>query len=146
MVRNCCLTNMLGEVDCTTLSIYIGTQITRKNPTRFGNSSLMEATPGDLSLVLPYRHMVSIMEMLEALDKVAPGCCKPSYLLYGVEQNSTPTACRSAAIETQVRNLFALGTERYYPRFSTSFFCRVDCCKSNCRTRIKIKQYFQPVN
>ena len=31
-----------------------------------------EATPGDLSLVLPYRYLISILEMLKALDKVAP--------------------------------------------------------------------------
>ena len=35
--------------------------------------TLQDATPGDLSLVLPYRYMISILEMLEALDKVAPG-------------------------------------------------------------------------
>lgn len=31
-----------------------------------------EATPGDLSLVLPYRHFLAILEMLKALDQVAP--------------------------------------------------------------------------
>jgi uncharacterized FAD-dependent dehydrogenase len=35
--------------------------------------TLTEATPGDLSLVLPYRYLLAIIEMLEALDKLAPG-------------------------------------------------------------------------
>ncbi|MCL5981016.1 MAG: FAD-binding protein, partial [Firmicutes bacterium] len=47
--------------------------------------TLEEATPGDLSLVLPYRHLLSILEMLEALDKVAPGVNSRHTLLYGVE-------------------------------------------------------------
>lgn len=45
----------------------------------------MKATPGDLSLVLPHRVLVNIIETLEALDKVAPGTANPDTLLYGVE-------------------------------------------------------------
>jgi hypothetical protein len=72
--------------------------------------SLMEATPGDLSLVLPYRHMVSIMEMLEALDKVAPGVASRHTLLYGVEAKFYSNRMQvSSQLETQVRNLFAVG-------------------------------------
>ena len=44
--------------------------------------TLKAATPGDLSLVLPYRHMVSIVEMLQALDIVAPGVYSRHTLLY----------------------------------------------------------------
>ncbi len=47
--------------------------------------TLSDATPGDLSLVLPHRYVVSILEMLEALDKVAPGVNSRHTLLYGVE-------------------------------------------------------------
>ena len=35
--------------------------------------TLHEATPGDLSLVFPYRHLMGIVEMLEALNQIAPG-------------------------------------------------------------------------
>lgn len=45
----------------------------------------LAATPGDLSLVLPHRVLVNIIETLEALDKVAPGTANPDTLLYGVE-------------------------------------------------------------
>ena len=50
--------------------------------------TLAEATPGDLSLVLPYRYLLAIIEMLEALDKLAPGVNSKHTLLYGVEVSS----------------------------------------------------------
>lgn len=47
--------------------------------------TLKDAIPGDLSLVLPYRIMTDIIEMIEALDKVSPGLASDETLLYGVE-------------------------------------------------------------
>ena len=45
----------------------------------------LKATPGDLSLVLPKRLLDGIIEMIYALDKVAPGTANDDTLLYGVE-------------------------------------------------------------
>ena len=45
----------------------------------------LQATPGDLSLVLPKRLLDGIIEMIYALDKVAPGTANDDTLLYGVE-------------------------------------------------------------
>ena len=45
----------------------------------------MQATPGDLSLVLPKRLLDGIIEMIYALDKIAPGTANDDTLLYGVE-------------------------------------------------------------
>ena len=45
----------------------------------------LSATPGDLSLVLPKRILDGIVEMIYALDKVAPGTANDDTLLYGVE-------------------------------------------------------------
>ena len=45
----------------------------------------LTATPGDLSLVLPKRILDGIIEMIYALDKVAPGTANDDTLLYGVE-------------------------------------------------------------
>lgn len=45
----------------------------------------LSATPGDLSLVLPKRILDGIMEMIHALDKIAPGTANDDTLLYGVE-------------------------------------------------------------
>ena len=45
----------------------------------------LEATPGDLSLVLPKRILDGIIEMIHALDKIAPGTANDDTLLYGVE-------------------------------------------------------------
>ncbi|HHV17351.1 MAG TPA: NAD(P)/FAD-dependent oxidoreductase [Thermoanaerobacterales bacterium] len=72
--------------------------------------TLKEATPGDLSLVFPYRHMVSLLEMLEAMDMLAPGVYSHHTLLYGAEvkfYSSRPAL--TSNLETQITNLFAAG-------------------------------------
>jgi uncharacterized FAD-dependent dehydrogenase len=72
--------------------------------------TLREATPGDLSFVIPYRHLTGIIEMLQALDKLAPGVADRHTLLYGVEVKFY--SCRphlSPSLETEVGNMFAAG-------------------------------------
>lgn len=72
--------------------------------------TMMEATPGDLSLVLPYRHMLDIKEMLEALDKVAPGANSRHTLLYGVEVKFYSNRLDlNEHLETKIPNFFAIG-------------------------------------
>ena len=60
----------------------------RSNPDRIEEAFItptLNATPGDLSLVLPKRILDGIIEMIYALDKVAPGTANEDTLLYGVE-------------------------------------------------------------
>lgn len=60
----------------------------RSTPQRISESFVtptLNATPGDLSLVLPKRILDGIIEMIYALDKVAPGTANDDTLLYGVE-------------------------------------------------------------
>ena len=60
----------------------------RSTPSRMEDSfcvPTLDATPGDLSLVLPKRLLDGIIEMIYALDKVAPGTANDDTLLYGVE-------------------------------------------------------------
>ncbi len=72
--------------------------------------TLQEATPGDLSLVLPYRYLLAIIEMLEALDKVAPGVNSRHTLLYGVEVKFYSFRLSlSRVLETGIKNLFGVG-------------------------------------
>jgi uncharacterized FAD-dependent dehydrogenase len=72
--------------------------------------TLAGATPGDLSLVLPYRHLVSILEMLEAMDKVAPGVNSRHTLLYGVEVKFySQRMDLTRYLETKVKGLYAAG-------------------------------------
>ena len=72
--------------------------------------TLKEATPGDLSFVLPYRHLTAIIEMLQALEKLAPGTYSRHTLLYGVEVKFYSNRISvSKELETSVRNLFAIG-------------------------------------
>jgi hypothetical protein len=60
----------------------------RSTPKRIEESftqPTLHATPGDLSLVLPKRILDGIIEMIYALDKIAPGTANDDTLLYGVE-------------------------------------------------------------
>lgn len=87
----------------------------RSTPERL-KSSIIEptlkcATPGDLSLVLPYRQLTSIIEMLFALDKIAPGTASRYTLLYGIEVKFYSARVKlTDELETEgVKNLFAIG-------------------------------------
>ncbi len=60
----------------------------RSNQSRIDESFVvptLNATPGDLSLVIPKRILDGIIEMIYALDKIAPGTANDDTLLYGVE-------------------------------------------------------------
>lgn len=60
----------------------------RSTPSRIEEAFItptLNATPGDLSLVLPKRILDGIIEMIYALDKIAPGTANEDTLLYGVE-------------------------------------------------------------
>lgn len=86
----------------------------RSTPERIAEGSvrptLEDATPGDLSFVLPYRHLHDITEMLEALDNVAPGVNSGDTLLYGVEVKFYSMKLKlTQSLETEVKNLFAVG-------------------------------------
>jgi len=72
--------------------------------------TLTDATPGDLSFALPYRYLTGIVEMLQAMDKLAPGVGSPHTLLYGIEvkfYSSRPQL--SPTLESEISNLFAIG-------------------------------------
>lgn len=72
--------------------------------------SLKNATPGDLSFVLPYRTLKSILEMLEVLDQVAPGVYARHTLLYGAEVKFYSLWLElSSSFETNIPRLFAVG-------------------------------------
>jgi len=72
--------------------------------------TLKSAVPGDLSCVLPYRFLKGILEMLEAMDLLAPGVNSRHTLLYGVEVKFYSSRLElSPSLESQVRNLFACG-------------------------------------
>lgn len=70
----------------------------------------LSATPGDLSLVMPKRILDGIVEMIEALDKIAPGTANDSTLLYGVEvkfYNMEVSIDKN--LETPHKGLFVIG-------------------------------------
>lgn len=86
----------------------------RTDATRLSKSTteptLKNAVPGDLSFVLPHRHLTSIVESLKAFDKLAPGLYSKNTLLYGVEVKfySSKVAVENN-FETAIQNLYAIG-------------------------------------
>jgi len=86
----------------------------RSTPARIGRNlvqpTLKSATPGDLSFVLPYRHLTGLMEMLRAMDKLVPGVASRHTLLYGVEVKFYSLRPQlSSCLETEVGSMFAAG-------------------------------------
>ncbi|MBP3650901.1 MAG: FAD-dependent oxidoreductase [Clostridia bacterium] len=70
----------------------------------------MSATPGDLSLVLPKRILDGIIEMIYALDKVAPGTANDDTLLYGVEVKFYNMEVEvSSQLESRHKGLYIIG-------------------------------------
>ena len=70
----------------------------------------LKATPGDLSLVIPKRQLDDIIEMIYALDKIAPGTANEDTLLYGVEVKFYNSVVKvDGNLETSVPRMYALG-------------------------------------
>ena len=86
----------------------------RSNAHRMGKSTthptLTAAVPGDLSLALPKRQLDDIIEMIYALDKLAPGTANYDTLLYGAEVKFYSARLKlSTHLETSLPNFFAAG-------------------------------------
>lgn len=70
----------------------------------------LSATPGDLSLVLPKRILDGIIEMIYALDKIAPGTANEDTLLYGVEVKFYNMEVEvDEKLETRYKGLYIIG-------------------------------------
>lgn len=70
----------------------------------------LQATPGDLSLILPKRHLDNIIEMIQALNRIAPGMTNDDTLLYGVEVKFySSRVVLTKELETELPNVFAIG-------------------------------------
>ena len=76
----------------------------------FIEPTMKEAVPGDLGLVLPYKTMVALQEMIEALNHVTPGIASEHTLFYGVEAKFY--AARAEVdnhLQTKIAGLFCAG-------------------------------------
>lgn len=77
----------------------------------FVKPTLKEAVPGDLTLCMPYKTMQSLIEMIEALDKVTPGIANDDTLFYGVEAkfySAYPEVDNNLMIK-DIKNLYVAG-------------------------------------
>jgi uncharacterized FAD-dependent dehydrogenase len=82
------LANMIGDGNVIVQRLGDLRLGRRTNKHRLSQNSViptLNATPGDLSLVLPHRILTNIVETLDALNQVAPGTSNPDTLLYGCE-------------------------------------------------------------
>ena len=74
-----------------------------------GIKPTLNAYPGDLSLVLPYRYLTDIKEMILQLDAIAPGIASRNTLMYGVEAKFYSNILQLNEMETIIPNLFCCG-------------------------------------
>lgn len=86
----------------------------RSTPERLARSvvtpTLKNATPGDLSFVLPYRYLSDIREMLQALDIIVPGVHSRDTLLYGIEVKFYSSHLKlNDELESKIQNMFTIG-------------------------------------
>ena len=85
----------------------------RSTPSRIRDSFVtptLAATPGDLSLVIPKRILDGIIEMIYALDKIAPGTANDDTLLYGVEVKFYNMEVQiDEHLETRNKGLYVIG-------------------------------------
>ncbi len=86
----------------------------RSTPSRIAKGkvqpTLKDAVPGDLSFALPHRYLTDILDMLRAMNKLAPGVDSSHTLLYGVEVKFYSRQLKlDRNLETEIENLFAIG-------------------------------------
>ncbi|KYP81611.1 NAD(P)/FAD-dependent oxidoreductase [Ferroacidibacillus organovorans] len=76
----------------------------------FVEPTLKEAVPGDLGLVLPYKTMLALHEMIRALDHVTPGIAQEHTLFYGVEAKFYAARAEvNAHLQTKIEGLYCAG-------------------------------------
>lgn len=70
----------------------------------------LKATPGDLSLVLPKRHLDNIIDMIYQMNKLVPGMTNDDILLYGVETKFYSAKIKlNSNLETSIKGLYCIG-------------------------------------
>lgn len=86
----------------------------RSTPERMAQSiikpTMPQAIPGDLSAVLPYRHLADIMEFIETMDSIVPGIAGPNTFFYGVEVKFYSSRLEvDSDLQTSIEGLYAIG-------------------------------------
>ena len=106
------LSNMLGGgvIIQSFGDLIRGQRSTPKRIEKSFTTPTLTATPGDLSLVMPKRILDDIIEMIYALDKIAPGTANDETLLYGVEVKFyNMEVVLDNHLETLHKGLFVIG-------------------------------------
>lgn len=76
-----------------------------------------DAVPGDLSLTIPYRQLTAVLEMLEAMETIAPGIASDHTLMYGIEIKFYSNKIETVeGFETKAPGLYVAGDGSGYTR------------------------------
>jgi uncharacterized FAD-dependent dehydrogenase len=77
-----------------------------------------QAIPGDLALAIPHRHLEGIIDMLDAMESIAPGIASKHTLLYGIEVKfySNQAEVNEQTFETTIPGLYVAGDGSGYTR------------------------------
>jgi len=77
-----------------------------------------QAIPGDLALAIPHRHLEGIIDILDAMEAIAPGIASKHTLLYGIEVKfySNQVEVNENSFETKVPGLYVAGDGSGYTR------------------------------
>ncbi|MBU0625590.1 FAD-dependent oxidoreductase [Patescibacteria group bacterium] len=77
-----------------------------------------QAIPGDLGLAIPHRHLEGIVDMLDAMESIAPGIASKHTLLYGIEVKfySNQVEVNEQTFETALPGLYVAGDGSGYTR------------------------------
>ena len=112
----------------------------RSTPERLHRSvvvpTLKNATPGDLSFVLPYRYLADIREMLQALDVIAPGVHSRDTLALRHRSQILllPPATKQRVGKQNPKHVHHRRRRRRHTRLNSSFSFRSHRCKRNSET------------
>jgi hypothetical protein len=86
-----------------------GRRSTKERIVKSNVKPTLDAFPGDLSLVLPYRYLCDLTEMIQTMDKIAPGMMAGSNLLYGIEVKFYSNVIELKNMQTSIPNLYCVG-------------------------------------
>jgi hypothetical protein len=107
------LANLLG--DGILVQRYADLKAGRRSTNERMSQSILtptmpQATPGDLSAVLPYRHLTDIVEFIEAMDALAPGIADSNTFFYGVEVKFYSSRVKvDGGLMSEIDGLYAIG-------------------------------------
>ncbi len=107
----------------------------------------LEAECGDIALAFPHRILASIIEYLDALDKICPGVASDATLLYAPECKSYPDSITvTKNMETTIKNLYIIGDSSSWTRGVGQAATSGILAGEGIKQKLEVKPSIIPVN